>query len=742
MAEVIDMSAGNLDRRRSPSGGDESPSNPLPPPPPGPPPRKRDREEPNPNPRSSPPSFQPPAPAPSRPDRFFRDRERDRDRDGERDRDRDRDRDYHRRRSPSHSPSPPPYSHRERRRSPPLRRPSPNYSPPPYYNNKRTRRDDGGFDRRRGSPREDRRFGYEFGGGRGGFGDDRPHGRFNRHSDWSDAGFGGYGDAPISTQREGLMTYKQFIQVLEDDILPAEAERRYQEYRNEYITTQKRAYFDLHKDEEWLKEKYHPTNLVSVIEKRNEQAKSLAKEFLSDLQNGTLDIGPEKIPSKPVEESDANSDESDSGGNRRRRTKAKDKDLSTAPRAHPVSSEPRRIQLDIDHAQSLARKLDSEKRIEGNILAHLDKSEGGPMGPIIIIRGPSTVKGLEGIELLDTLLTYLWRVHGVDYYGMKESHEAKDLRHIRGEAKAGSDESASDWEKRLDSHWEERINGLDPLMMLSAKDKIEAVSGEVLDPLVRKIRDEKYGWKYGCGAKGCTKLFHAPEFVHKHLKLKHPELVVELTAKVREEIYFQNYMNDPNAPGGAPVMQQPAQQDRVRRKPPLANRLRDDRGGPRREEDRGNKRRPEGSPTREGDEAAEAKNGDEPMFDAFGARGPRGGAAPFLAEFPPPPILMPVPGAGPLGPFVPAPPEVAMRMMREQGGAPPFDSSNGGPPAIGGGGLGSRKAGMLGVPPVIGGSAPLIAMPPTFQHDPRRIRSYRDLDAPEDEVTVLDYRSL
>ena len=31
-------------------------------------------------------------------------------------------------------------------------------------------------------------------------------------------------------QREGLMTYKQFIAELEDDILPAEAERRYQVY--------------------------------------------------------------------------------------------------------------------------------------------------------------------------------------------------------------------------------------------------------------------------------------------------------------------------------------------------------------------------------------------------------------------------------------------------------------------------------------------------------------------------------
>ncbi|KAL9298233.1 hypothetical protein ACSQ67_024129 [Phaseolus vulgaris] len=77
----------------------------------------------------------------------------------------------------------------------------------------------------------------------------------------------GYGDMQSGAQREGLMSYKQFIQELEDDILPAEAERRYQEYKSEYISTQKRAYFNAHKDEEWLKDKYHPTNLLTVIER-------------------------------------------------------------------------------------------------------------------------------------------------------------------------------------------------------------------------------------------------------------------------------------------------------------------------------------------------------------------------------------------------------------------------------------------------------------------------------------------
>ncbi|CAI9774547.1 unnamed protein product [Fraxinus pennsylvanica] len=94
-------------------------------------------------------------------------------------------------------------------------------------------------------------------------------------------------------------------------------------------------------------------------------------------------------------------------------------------------------------------------------------------------------------------------------------------------------------------------------------------------------------------------------------------------------------------------------------------------------------------------------------------------------KLPPPPVLMPVPGAGPLGPFVPAPPEVAMRMLQDQGGPSLFEGSRNG------------RSG-----PQLSGPAPIIALPPSFRQDPRRLRSYNDLDAPEDEVTVIDYRSL
>ncbi|XP_022887705.1 serrate RNA effector molecule-like isoform X4 [Olea europaea var. sylvestris] len=676
-----------------------------------------------------------------------------------------RERDYHKRGRPSPSPPPPPY--RDRRgggHSPPSRR-SPPF--PPY---KRSRRDDA-YDGRRGSAS-------------GGYGPGNRSfycagldmiilvGMIERWvvdlvilmnglmvSTWV-----GHLEATEvvhligilvmtvllmlptprapkvnSFSREGMMSYKQFIQELEDDILPSEAERRYQEYKSEYISTQKRSYFSAHKDEEWLKDKYHPTNLLAVIERRNELAQKLAKDFQLDLQSRTLDLGPAVNPSsnKSEQSSEPNSEDETDMGSKRRRHGRGSAEESAAPKAHPVSSEPRRIQIDVEQAQALVRKLDSEKGIEDNKLCRVDndrssrdKSHSGSSRPVIIIRGSTAVKGLEGVELLETLLTYLWRIHGVDYYGMVERNEAKGLRHVRVDAKNfDTGGNGSEWEKKLDSYWQERLKSLDPLEVMTAKEKIDAAATEALDPYVRKIRDEKYGWKYGCGAKGCTKLFHASEFVHKHLKLKHTDLVMELTSKVREELYFQNYINDENAPGGTPIMQPTILKEKPQRcMPGPGNRITDERGSRRERNNRANGseqfdmlENPLSRDFPSNNDGALGNNPDEPMFDTFGGQGIP--IAPFPSDIPPP-VLMPVPGAGPLGPFVPAPPEVAMRMFRDQGGPSPYDVGRNG------------RSG-----PQVSAPAPIIALPP-FRQDPRHLRSYNDLDAPEDEVTVIDYRSL
>ncbi|KAK4370664.1 hypothetical protein RND71_010139 [Anisodus tanguticus] len=467
------------------------------------------------------------------------------------------------------SPSPPLYRDRRGGRSllPPPHRRSPPF--PPY---KRCRRDD--YHGRRGRGRDygpdDQRYGYDYQvgyerktGGRLGYHDERPHGQFVDHSSDRDAGRDGFADALGAGSGAGSN------------------------------------------------------------QRRNELARKLAKDFVLDLQSGVLDLGPRVTPvsaNKPGQSSEPNSDEeADDGGKRRRHGRGPTKDtdlLSAAPKAHQVSPEPRRIQIDIEQAQELS---DNER-------GSRDKSHGDTSGPVVIIRGLTSVKGLEGTELLDTLVTYLWRIHGVDYYGMTETNEAEGLRHAEGAGSFGAND---------------------------CKGKIDAAAIDSLDPQVRKIRDEKYGWKYGCGAKGCTKFFNAADFVHKHLKLKHLDLMMELTSKVPEYLYFQNYMNYIQIHIALVVLPEDAHHY-VEKEKALSHRLvpvKDDRGNRRDLDGRGiggerfdRSENPQSGNFQSKNGGASPGNPDEHMFDAFGGQGIS--VAPFSSDIAPPSMLIPVPGAG------------------------------------------------------------------------------------------------
>ena len=93
----------------------------------------------------------------------------------------------------------------------------------------------------------------------------------------------------------------------------------------------------------------------------------------------------------------------------------KENDLvSSAPKAPLVSSKPRKVKKDIEYGQALIQKLDIEKGIEENILGSSekdkfegDKSVSGSIG-VVMARGTNIVKGLEGLEILDVVATYMW----------------------------------------------------------------------------------------------------------------------------------------------------------------------------------------------------------------------------------------------------------------------------------------------------------------------------------------------
>ena len=78
-------------------------------------------------------------------------------------------------------------------------------------------------------------------------------------------------------------------------------------------------------------------------------------------------------------------------------------------------------------------------------------------------------------------------------------------------------------------------------------DDIEAREEAALEPVYTSYA-EKAGddGKHRCLL--CTKLFKTVDFVKKHIRNKHPELVVDKIAKVGESYMWEQYREDPDRP--------------------------------------------------------------------------------------------------------------------------------------------------------------------------------------------------
>lgn len=265
-----------------------------------------------------------------------------------------------------------------------------------------------------------------------------------------------------------------------------------------------------------LREKYDPARLEAVLARRNERAKILAKELLSELQAGFLESGPSmETPTNKVPESDSGYEVKK---RKSLRLHSRAQKNNVAPTECPGCSEPRRVIIDIELARSLIKKLDAEKGIGDNILLADENSEGDvtEVGSTATTRSFKQVKDLEDVELSEVMRTYLWRVHFLDYYGMIEYKEQpKKFRIItstESKSKGGSNSNIeesmfAEWDKKLETTWQARLQSGDLIEFMLGKESLQSTGSDALDTFVRKIRDEKYGWKYGCGAKGCTKFF-------------------------------------------------------------------------------------------------------------------------------------------------------------------------------------------------------------------------------------------
>ena len=206
---------------------------------------------------------------------------------------------------------------------------------------------------------------------------------------------------------DGALSFRDFCyKYLRDDTTPAEAERRYEEYKKENQEAFYERYFRDHRHDEGERARNDPRVLVETLKRRDELACARAHEFFASKADGSLEI---------YGEGDAEGKDADMGEGEHQGEHQQEKRRSMVPMEawHPT-----RLGTDYKQTGRLIAALDAEKGIDNNPLLDGDEDAG-----MDVEAAEDDAAALEALgneastpEKLDERLCYLIRVHGVDYY--------------------------------------------------------------------------------------------------------------------------------------------------------------------------------------------------------------------------------------------------------------------------------------------------------------------------------------
>ncbi|KAJ3165723.1 hypothetical protein HDU88_003916 [Geranomyces variabilis] len=217
---------------------------------------------------------------------------------------------------------------------------------------------------------------------------------------------------------------------------------------------------------------------------------------------------------------------------------------------------PARIRHDLAQIKSLAAVLDEENGFapdSGAALVearmHLLNAEDDNLASEMDTDadGEAAVKKKTAQEkrALDLYIFYLRKVHNYDYYGGVETSSPEDFarRSSLSLRRPPVIRNNSTFCDKLDARIDVRINKpLDGPAITKMGGMLLETELEVF--LAKKVKKEAEG-KFRCTE--CSKLFKGEEFVKKHIRTKHPEVIMPIAKEVE---FFNTYVRDPTKADG------------------------------------------------------------------------------------------------------------------------------------------------------------------------------------------------
>ena len=424
------------------------------------------------------------------------------------------------------------------------------------------------------------------------------------------------------------LSFREFcVRHVSDAATPAEAEHRYEQYKRERADAFRRRDFERGaRDDPKVRAAHDPRAMEEAIARRAEMARDAARAFEADLAAGKiapLPPAPARLAARVEDDpTDASPETLEKSTSRRVAQKKDARGRWPVPDAAWV---PERLARDLRRVAALVAALDEEKGVGAEGSADLDAP---PRGVDVFRDADDVAKALDdaldGDERLERLersaaavdrrVSYLWRVHGVDYYAGAElgadeyaarppseregegegclargerpgaealeaearAYAEEDKAHAEAERESGVQTESAEavvaegaaaeggpteaplvaanakprasggagaspsakWASRVDRFWRVR---------LEQGDAFAARAASARDAVERELE----AWKLSCVVRheenrfGCTlssKMFVAPEFVLKHINVKHPDAVARQRDAILDRQFLENYL--------------------------------------------------------------------------------------------------------------------------------------------------------------------------------------------------------
>jgi len=395
----------------------------------------------------------------------------------------------------------------------------------------------------------------------------------------------------------GMLSFKQFMELQHSPLPIEEAQKFYEEYKNEYERKHLEIFFSEHKTDHWFQEKYDPLVSERWQEERKHNAKVSHKLFVETARLGALsglklsDLQAENISGPPYFGFDPNSmtlflktipvnisrwdllnvvksspgfvslsmsEPLKSQGFCRfawvlydteehcneSLTLLTGKLVATDFRLAPVrsqSSSKKEVKTQPPHN---SESITLDWRQSARVIRVLDLEKGISENPLLISEDQfREMSEIQKEFQLDLQLLYLRRVHAYCFYCVEEYDDERMLSAKCGPAHI---RMRLDPEAVREANFDERLE-----IRLQTKPQVKLYDQSQDTELQRMLADfegkqivEEVDDKVRCNI--CRKLFRGVEFVRKHIHNKHQDAVEEVVKKRMETIMLDNYVTDPD----------------------------------------------------------------------------------------------------------------------------------------------------------------------------------------------------